>query len=90
MNVCASETVLGFHIQFHPSDAFPFPKLPLRILYKVISEQARKNISHTANLLQQNHRLVGLLVFVVDGHLLLILADDNTGVTPAELVHTPE
>ncbi len=43
-----------------------------------------------AKLLERNHRLVEFLVFVDNDLLLFTFADDETRVTPTELVHTPE
>ena len=44
----------------------------------------------TAELLERNHRFIELLIIVHDDFLVASLADDETSVTPTEVVHIPE
>lgn len=44
----------------------------------------------TAEFLEGNHRFVPLFIIIHDDLLIAALTDDETCVTPAEVVHTPE
>lgn len=46
--------------------------------------------TRTAEFLEWDHRLVILVVVVHDNLLVATLANDQTRVTPTEVVHTPE
>ena len=44
----------------------------------------------TAEFLERNHRVIVLLIFIHKDLLAVTLTDDQTSVSPSELVHTPE
>lgn len=45
---------------------------------------------HTAELFQRDHTVIELLVLSHDDLLVVTFTDDQTRVTPTEVVHTPE
>ena len=46
--------------------------------------------AHTAKLLERNHALVELLILSQNDLLVVTFSDDETCVTPTEVIHAPE
>jgi hypothetical protein len=78
----------------HQTDGIHSPMLLPRILSWIQYRQGKSGISAseqlTAELLQQNHRLVEPLILVHDDLLVTAITNHNTGISPEEIVHTPE
>jgi hypothetical protein len=78
----------------HQTDGIHSPMLLPHILSWIQYRQGKSGISAseqlTAELLQQNHRLVEPLILVHDDLLVTAITNHNTGISPGEIVHTPE
>lgn len=83
---------LYFRSRCHPNDESQSPRLRPRILQSTTSAciAVCKSGDLTAEFLQRNHRVVELLVVVHDDLLVVTFADNQTSVTPAEVIHAPE
>jgi len=44
----------------------------------------------TAKFLEWNHRVIVLLIFIHENLLVITFADDQTCVSPTEIIHAPE
>lgn len=89
---CFDERNCTLSVSSHQSDACQFPKLRLHILqYTVrIDLRNRKAFPRTTELLQRNHALIKLLVFSHNNFLVVTLSDNDTSITPTEVVHAPK